>query len=317
MSVTKGKSIGIVARLENSGEPVTANIHMVETTGHGTLTWADKTTGVVLVENEKVEVINDIVGQSQCVLSVPPDSVVGIYQMNDDEEPTGSNLVTVATKYGRTIDLNTQLATGLELLASYYKGGAVQNEMLGVSVGTARIVISADVALEKGLSQILEIEVVAKSTTGGSSGGSGDYNTYELSGPSTLSWGGPSWGGEQGGYYYPPGVINQNGGFNQTPNDGGIPFTSISLTRWTLLHKWMFGGTGNPNGEDVSPFITNMIMTASSGLCVRSGTFAAGSRMGIYAVGKPDGSGTTLTITADYEHGEHKGTVTKSVTLAL
>lgn len=301
-SITKGKSIGILARLENSGEPVVANIHMVETTGHGTLDWADRTTGLVLVENEKVEVINDIVGQSQCVLSVPPDSIVSIYQIDSNGRATGDNLVVVDTKYGRTIDLNTQLATGTELLVTYNRGGSVQNEMLGVSVGTARVVISADVALEKGLSQVLEIEVTAKSTVTDSGGGSGDYHNYELSGPSTLSW-------VLSGYYYPPGVVNQNGGFNQTPNAGGIEYMAVSLSRWPLILKWMFGGTGNPDGYDVSPFITNMILTASSGLCVRSGS--------IYAIGKPDGSGTTLTITADYEHGAYKGSVTKTVTLAL
>ena len=295
MSVTKGKSIGIVARLENSGEPVTANIHMVETTGHGTLTWADKMTGLVLVSNEKVEVINDILGQSQCVLSVPPDSVQSIYQMDDDGDPTGSNLLTVADRYGRTIDLNTQLATATELLATYYKGGSVQNEMLGVSVGTARIVISADVALEKGLSQVLEIEVVAVATNSGGGGGSGDYETFELSGPGVLTW-------TRDGYYH-PGV-----GFGQTPGSGGIEYMYISKGRWTLLRKWMFGGTGTPNGHDVSPFITRMVITGTM-LVVANGTFG-------YAIGNP-GSGGTLTVTADYTYSDKSGTVTKSVTVGL
>lgn len=296
MSVTKGKSIGIVARLENSGEPVTANIHMVETTGNGTLTWNDKMTGLVLVSNEKVEVINDILGQSQCVLSVPPDSVQGIYQMDDDGNPTGNNLLTVTGRYGRTIDLNTQLPTATELLATYYKGGSVQNEMLGVSVGTARIVISADVALEKGLSQVLEIEVVAKASDSGGGGGSGDYETFELSGPGTLAW-------TRSGYYYPNG-----GGFNQTPNAGGIEYMLVTKGRWTLLRKWMFGGTGTPNGHDVSAFITRMVITGTM-LVVPNGSSA-------YAVGNP-GSGGTLTVTADYIYGDKSGTVTKSVTVGL
>jgi hypothetical protein len=303
MSITVGKSVKIIARLENSGEPVIANINMVETTGLGSLTWADRETGTVLVEEEKTEVINDIVGQSQCVLSVTPESVVSIKLMDSEGVATGSDLAVPASSYGRTIDLNIQLATGTELLASYYKGGSVQNEMLGLNVGTARVIVSTKAALEKGLSQTVEIEIVAKTTPGGG-GGSNNYENFELSGPGVLNW-------SLTGYYYPA-----TGGFNQVPNAGGIEYMLVMLSRWTLLRKWMIGGTGTPNGHDVSPFITHMTMTGSGLVVLATGPYVSGN-MGGYAVGKPSSGGLSLTVTADYVYGDKRGTVTKSVTLGL
>ena len=305
MSITVGKSAKIIARLESSGEPVTANITMIETTGLGSLLWADRVTGTVLVEQEKTEVINDIVGQSQCVLSVTPNSIVSINLIDSDGFPTGSNLTALTSLNGRTIDLNTQLATGTELLASYYKGGSVKNELTGLRVGTARVIVSANVSLEKGLSQTVEIQIVAKTVPANDDGGSGgndNYETFELNGPGAISW-------FRSGYYFPPGVINSGGGFNQSGGAGGIPYFLLEKNKWYLLRKWMFNGTGSPTGHDVTGCITSMVITGSV-LMVANGNSC-------YAVGDPGPGGTTLTVTTDYQYGGKIGTVTKSVALGV
>ncbi|MFA5397875.1 MAG: hypothetical protein WC346_17830 [Methanogenium sp.] len=161
-----GETAKIVARLENSGEPVTGTINMSESTGCGRLTWSSRETGTVLVEKEKTEVINDISGVSQCVLAVKPVSVVGVWVADSDGNATGNNLYLTGTAdLGRTVDLNLRLTTGTELVVTYYKSGSVENEITGVKAGKAQVTVSAAVNTEKGLSEIVEIEVKDRETT--------------------------------------------------------------------------------------------------------------------------------------------------------
>jgi hypothetical protein len=221
MSIFIGKTAKIIASLERSGEPVTANITMVETTGHGTLAWKTQVTGNVTVNNEEVDVINNIVNQSQCVLAVTPSSVVGIYAIDTNGHPVGSNLVIMLTTYGRTIDLNVQLATGTKLLATYTKGGSVENYLLGVSLGMAQVIVSANVGLEKGLSQTVEVAVETKSVPDTPSPPNPSSASFSVSGPGVLQW-------YRSGYWY-------NDGWASVPYSGGIEVWYLSLGQWGVV----------------------------------------------------------------------------------
>jgi hypothetical protein len=153
----------IYAFLENSGEAVSGVIHMSEITGNATLQWTEMMTGTVLIEMEEAEAINDIPGQTQCVISANADSVVGVWLRSDAGEKIGDNLFSEIL--GNTIDLLSFVSTGTALLVDYYRGGGVINYLTSVykslyqESSVSKVIVSAEVNTEKGLSQEVNVTI--------------------------------------------------------------------------------------------------------------------------------------------------------------
>lgn len=315
-SIRVGQTAKIVASVENSGEPVSASVSMAETTGNGVLSWASRMTGEVLVSGETTEVVNDIVGQSQCMISGVPTSVTGVWRIDEtaknrlvadqrtlamikisypdsSEIPywetridndqiayeaaqanptaTGDNLYSEVS--GTTIDLNVYVPTGTSLVAIYYKSGSVENTLRGVKVGTAKVVVSLNVSLEKGLSQVVDVTVSETSTETGGTGGTGGTDSgdiYTVEGPGILNWYSDGWWNSVFNWIYP---VSLSSGTNEE-------VWRCDLGQWSVVR--------NRNG----------VNTKVS--CVRGiscSTFIASLGSTSYVIGKNPGS---ITITLDY-----------------
>lgn len=163
-TISTGQSV-IDVYVENGGCPANVVVHMLEVTGNGYLAWADKATETITITGEKTEVVNDIFGQSQCVLSCPITTVTGIWLIDAYGQKTGSNLY--SSFVGRIIDLNAFVATGTEVLVDYTRGGSVRNYLKGSHVGDAQVNVSVDVDTEQGLTQSIKVSIVSDTGTGG------------------------------------------------------------------------------------------------------------------------------------------------------
>ncbi|MFA5394416.1 MAG: hypothetical protein WC346_00170 [Methanogenium sp.] len=184
---TKAK---ITAYLEQGGMAVAGIINMAELSGFGKLDWTSKATEIVDV-TENTEAINAIYGQSQCEVSSVIESVVGVWEYTRDED-TGEDTKIGDNLYesfdGKTIDLNTHVSTGTELLVEYTRGGSVVNYLTPVSMGTARIDVSAPSSAEAGLSQVVQVTIEDSSSTDEES--TTPSESY-VSGPSSGTY--PTW----------------------------------------------------------------------------------------------------------------------------
>jgi len=193
-SIVKNESSStITAYLENSGYPVTGLVRMTEVSGKGTLSWSEKQTETILISGEKTNAVNDIVGQTQCILGSTITSVSGVWQVDVDGNKTGNNLY--SSFYGRTIDLTIYVLTGTELLVDYYRAGSAINYLTGTAVGVSRVDTSVDVDTEAGLMQSIQISIsdAAPSPTptpdpGPTPPTPPPAETYTLSGPGAVSW---------------------------------------------------------------------------------------------------------------------------------
>lgn len=204
----------ISAYLENSGSAVSGIIRMVEVTGKGTLDWSAQATSTIRITDTKSEVINAIVGVSQCVVPDNINSVVSVYQVDSDGNAFGSNMYSSFS--GKVIDLNSIYPTGTNVVVDYWRAGSVDNYLTGAVAGTSQINVSADVSNEAGLVQTVQVTVQAApvvtpdpvpdegggsggSDEGGGSGGSGDTGTtppsttYYVSGPGLVHRYGFGW----------------------------------------------------------------------------------------------------------------------------
>lgn len=161
-SIDIGDSANIDAYVENSGFPVSATVYMKEMTAFGTLSWSNKETSTLDVAGEITEAINTISGVTQCTVSSAITTVTSVYVCDDDGVISGSNLY--SSFKGRTIDLNTYVATGTNLSVHYSRAGSVRNYFTGVSAGNAKIEVSVDVGTEEGLSQSAQVTVEAAPT---------------------------------------------------------------------------------------------------------------------------------------------------------
>jgi hypothetical protein len=159
-TITLGQGTATIeAYVENGGMPVSGTVRMTEVSGFGTLSWSTKDTETLLIEGEKTESINTVSGQTQCVLSSMINSVVGVWLTNDDNEKLGSNLY--SSHYGRTIDLNTYVLTGTDLIVDYNRAGSVRNYLTGKAAGVSRVDVSVDTNTEEGLTQSVQVTVQA------------------------------------------------------------------------------------------------------------------------------------------------------------
>lgn len=139
-SIRIGEISAVLAYVEESG-PVTVgrNVYMAEVTAtkRGKLSWGVARVGVVAIANEKVSAINEISGITQCELSMFPESVSSIYQVNVNGDPIGGNLY--SSHVGKVVSLSANLLTGTDLVANYNAHGAALNHFTGEFLGEARI----------------------------------------------------------------------------------------------------------------------------------------------------------------------------------
>jgi len=157
-SIVKGESSSkITAYLENSGYPVTGLVRMTEVSGKGTLSWSVMQTETILISGEKTNAVNDISGQTQCILGSTITSVSGVWLIDVNGDKTGNNLY--SSFYGRTIDLTIYVLTGTELLVDYYRAGSAINYLAGTEVGVSRVDTSVDVDTEAGLMQSVQVSI--------------------------------------------------------------------------------------------------------------------------------------------------------------
>ena len=216
---------------------------------------------------------------------------------------TGSDLYSAL--YGRTIDLLSFVATGTPLLVDYNRGGGVRNYLTAVyrsasqPDSVAKVVVSADVNTEAGLSTTVNVTVrgyetpatTGGGTTGGGTTGGGGSVTYELKGPGTFSWSRSVW--------YNPGL----GGFVFTPEPGNIELCEFSLGRYSVVRT--------VNG------VSTTVQT--TGKAINYPAFAISMGWGpgtVYGIANPGPGGMTLTVTADYNDAGTTGTVSKSVAVS-
>jgi hypothetical protein len=234
MSIQVGQMATIIAKLENNGEPVSGTIRMVETTGNGTLAWGVMETGDVSVVGEKTEAINNISGQSQCVISSVPLSISNIRRVDEDLNviTSGNLIVTEDGFYGRTLDLSEFVETGQPLLVDYLRSGTVVNYLTGVKAGTANVIVSADVNLEAGLSKIVTVEITAAVPVTPSSGSSGSYDVVPTT-PPADEW-----------YAAGPTVCKRQGYYDTTFGPWSLRSSSGQVIRSTYCNIQITTGRG-------------------------------------------------------------------------
>jgi hypothetical protein len=179
-SCAVGEEVKITAYVEADGVPISGTVRMQETSGFGTLQRTVMQTETIKIEGEKTEAVNNVVGTTQCVLSSAIDSVTSVYVLDEDGEETGSNLY--SSFNGRTIDLNTTVATGTDLSVSYERAGSAINYMTAVADGTAVIIVSVDVDTEAGLSQTVQVTIGSDSIETGTT----IEGEYVVQGPSIV-----------------------------------------------------------------------------------------------------------------------------------
>jgi hypothetical protein len=222
-SIEVGETSEIVVYVENGGMPVSGTIHMMETTGKGSLQWNSMPTGVYTVTGEKTEAINSISGVTQCVTNSVITEVFGVYTI--DEENVQGTINYYSAFNGRTIDLTTYLPTGTNLVVNYSRAGSITNYLTGVSAGTAQVITSMDVNTEEGLSQSSSITITAppeKAITPDPGGPGGPGGTYFVRGPGAVQF--------KGSYaYYDP---QAGGGFNRY----NLPLYEQTFGPWLLVN---------------------------------------------------------------------------------
>lgn len=143
-SIKIGESARLLTYVEIAGAPVTDGRSIYNTIdsvpAHGVIDWTKNRLGTVTVTSEKTSAVNEISGISQCDLSMFPASVSGVWTFTDDDgnvTKTGSNLY--SSHSGKTVNLNTQLTAGTELIADYTAQGATVNTFFGKALGTEQI----------------------------------------------------------------------------------------------------------------------------------------------------------------------------------
>ena len=144
-SVLVGEGSSLMAYAEIGGAPIRDGRLVWMTLDsypwHGRIQQTKIPLGEVTIRNELTQVKNEISGISQATLVMHADSVIGIYLAVTDDEgaksKTGNNLYLSVS--GKTVDLNTILASETELLCDYVTIGAAVNVYEGYAVGTDRV----------------------------------------------------------------------------------------------------------------------------------------------------------------------------------
>lgn len=157
-----GDSTGILIYGEIGGAAITDNrwVYMsVASPSHGALTWTQSYFTNILIEGERCSVQNDDISTSRCNVSKQIYSVTSVYLMDDDGNPTGSNLYSSFS--GKTIVLNTQLATGVELYITYTAQGCSYNFYTGMLLGRDYLTAYLNVAREEPVSATTTVTVAA------------------------------------------------------------------------------------------------------------------------------------------------------------
>jgi len=141
-SIEIGQAARLLVYAEEAGGPVATGrkVYMQEVSAasRGTLSWNLARLGQVAVSNEATEAVNETAsGNSVVHLRRFAAAVTSVKLADEDGNPTGADLA--ASVAGKVVTLDTRLATGIALVASYTAQGAAVNEFSGDELGTARI----------------------------------------------------------------------------------------------------------------------------------------------------------------------------------
>lgn len=195
-------------------------VSIVSPVKRGTLRWTSARLGVVPVKKEKSVTANEVAGVTTCTVDMFPESVTSVYRTTVNSEgetvQTGSNLF--SSFDGKTVILNTYLATGLELFVSYDAYGAALNRFTGKKAGDALVRAYLDSSREEGVSDTLTITVQDNTDPEGTP--PDGHDPAEDDG----GWGGPGGLDDEEDDEYDPNEedpIEEGGDFNWCVPDGG------------------------------------------------------------------------------------------------